>query len=117
MCSLLSEPFGIPMSNAEIAQAINIRDKRKDSPIDADTVDDMFKGAKLPSVQILYPETCRYRKWEAVRNKPPAAIWLGNGEDTEVREAFTLWSETLRILKPDSFPKQGFSVLGPQRQP
>ena len=103
------------MSNAEIAQAINIRDERKDLPIDANTVDCMFNGAKSRDVQRLYSETCRYEKWEAVRNKRPAPIWEGNGEDMEIRKAVTLWSETVGIMKPDLLRKRGFSGLGSQR--
>ena len=116
VCSLLSEPFGVPMSNAEIAEAINIRDGRKDSPIGANTVDHNLQFAPSPFTQKHFPETCRYKKWEAVRNKNPKPIWVGNGEDKEIEEAFTLWSETLRFVRPELFSEQGFNVFRPQRQ-
>ena len=98
MCSLLSEPFGIPMSNAEIAQAINIRDKRKTSPIDANTVDCMFKDAQSLRVQNRYPGTCRYKKWEAIRDRLAARNGVIDGNDQEMGDASLIFNGMLKIL-------------------
>ena len=111
VCSLLSVPFGIPMSYPDIAKAINSRDERKDSPIGADTVSYMFQIALSQTVQKRYHKTCRYKKWEAVRNKPVKTIWDGNGEDVEIKEACTLYLEALRIAQPEWFPEKGFTLL------
>lgn len=99
------------MSNAEIAKAINIRYGRKDFPIDPSTVTYMFEIAQSPDVQVINSETCRYNQWEAVRNKPAATMWKGNGEDVEIKEACTLWLETLRFVRPECFLKKGLSLL------
>ena len=115
VCSLLSVPFGIPMSNVEIAQAINIRDERKDSPNGAHIVEIMFAGAQKKDFQEHYPETCRYQKWEAVRNMHPAPIWQSIGEDKEIKEAITICCDAARIVKPELFLEDGFCVLNSKR--
>ena len=116
VCSLLSGPFGIPMSNAEIAKAINIRDERKDSPNGAHIVENMFACAQKIFFQEHYPETCRYQKWEAARNKLVSPIWQGIGEDKEIKEAFTLWFEAQGIVKRELFLEEGFRVLNSKRR-
>ena len=114
VCTLLSVPFGIPMSDADIANAVNGRViERKDSPppIGAHTVKYMFNRARSEDYQQCYAEMFRCRKWEAVRERRPGPIWKGRGEDREVREAFTIWVEAVRVVKPELFLEDGSCLL------
>lgn len=94
VCSLLSKPFGRPMSPADIANALNVRNQRTTkTPIGPESVNHMLEIALWPSTRKLYPETCGYETWEGVRDRPAARHGVRDDGDEEMVEAYRLFSE------------------------
>ena len=100
VCSLLGKFFGEGMSSVEIANALNTRNKHIGKPLTSDSVEHMLETAKMPSTQQRYPETIRYEKWAAVKDRLAARNGIGDGNDTDYSHAKTLYKDTLRFLRP-----------------
>ena len=102
MCSLLSKLLKRHMSPTEIANAMYVRDKSiapRRARISAETVEHIFEIAKSPSGPEIYPTACRYKKWEAVRDRLAARNGVIDGNDEEMGDASLIFKGTLAALK------------------
>ena len=86
------------MSDADIANVINLGDERTDCPIGPETVTHMLKIAESPSERELHPETCGYEKWEGVRERLAARNGVRDGGDRDMAQALLIFLEALRNL-------------------
>ena len=87
------------MSSAEIAKAINLRDRPMAPPIGRKAVDDMLKNAKSPSVQEKYTATCGYKKWAGVKERLAARKGVRDPDDGAMEEAHLIFDVTWETLE------------------
>ena len=98
LCSLLPNLSGRPMSPTQIADAINVRDRRTAAPIGPNSVTHMLEMAQSPSTRKRYPGTCKYEKWKGVRERLAARNGVKDVNDKEMEKAFLIFSDTVRVL-------------------
>ncbi|KAF6219474.1 hypothetical protein HO133_003941 [Letharia lupina] len=95
LCTLVDDLFGRPIYSKEIASVISVRDGRTNVPFHTAIVVYMFDIAQLPFIEEVCPLTCRYKKWEEVKNKFMARNGQRDYDDMEEMSAWILYNETL----------------------